>query len=237
MQTPKRKAADETVETDERSKKRQTAGVAGTPVPTVHVGGSSGSGRHGHSVSITTTEQRVVVPPEVPQDTRKCIEDMKISQFEVKSEVREVQGVSLDADKTELQRLARDSADCCFRDRQVEASDALIDEVGALLTESGGAQIIETVAPDRLAAKAGDLRLRTGFAIDLCANNPYGPHEGECWDLSKDSDVKEFFEMIAFERPMIVTGSPPCTAFSNFKMQVGTQNGRSGKQPSCCMLQ
>ena len=91
-QTPKRKADDETVETD-LSKKRRTAGVAGTPMPTVHVGGSSGSGCHGHSVSITTTEQRVVAPPEVPQDTRKCIEDMEISQFEVKSEVSEVQGV------------------------------------------------------------------------------------------------------------------------------------------------
>ena len=96
-----------------------------------------------------------MVPPEVPQDTRKCIEDMEISQFEVKSEVR------------------------------------LIDEVGALLTESGGAQIIETFTPNRFAAKAGDLRLRPGFAVDLCENKPYGPHEGECWDLSENSDVKE----------------------------------------------
>ena len=31
--------------------------------------------------------------------------------------------------------------------------------------------------------------------------------EGESWDLSKASDVKELFEMIAFERPVIVTGS------------------------------
>ena len=152
----------------------------------------------GHSVSIMTTEQRIEVPPEVPQDTRRCIEDMEISQLEMKNEVREVQGVSLDADKRELQRLARDSADYFFRDKQVEASDALIDEVGALLTESGGAQIIETVALDRFAAKAGDLRLRPGFPIDLCENKPYGPHEGECWDLSKNSDVKELFEMIAF---------------------------------------
>ena len=105
-QTPKRKADDETVETDERSKKRQTAGVAGIPVPTVHVGGSSGSGGHGHSVSPTPTEQRVVVPPEVPQDRRNSIEDMKISQLTVEREVREAQGVSLDTDKRELQRLA-----------------------------------------------------------------------------------------------------------------------------------
>ena len=102
--------------------------------------------------------------------------------------------MSLDADKRELQRLARDSADYYFRDKRVEASDALIDEVGALLTESGGAQIVETVTPDNFVAKAGDLGLRSGFSIDLCENKPYGPHEGECCDLSKNSDVKELFE-------------------------------------------
>ena len=92
--------------------------------------------------------------------TRNSIEDMEISQLEVKSDVREVQGVSLDADKRDLQRLAS---------KQVEASDALIDEFGALLTESGGAQIIEAVTP-RPFRKAGDLGLRPGFAIDLCGN-------------------------------------------------------------------
>ena len=44
-----------------------------------------------------------------------------------------------------------------------------------------------------------------------------GPHEGESWDLSQASDVKELFEMIAFERPVIVTGSHPCTAFSQLQ--------------------
>ena len=156
-QTPNRKADDETIETDARSKKRQTAGVAGIPVPTVHVVGFSGSGGHGHGVSSTPTGQRVVVPPEVPQDTRNSI-DMEISQLTVKSEVRKVQGVSLDTDKTELQRLARNSVECYFRDKQVQASDALIDEVGALLTESGGAQIIETSPQDRFVTKAGDVR-------------------------------------------------------------------------------
>ena len=72
-QTVKRKA-EETVETDERSKKRQTAV---TPVPQVHVGGSSSLGSHGHSVSPTQTEQRVVAPPEVPQHK-------EISQLRVK---------------------------------------------------------------------------------------------------------------------------------------------------------
>ena len=65
-QTMKRKA-EETVETDAQSKKRQRAV---TPVPQVHVGGS-GSSR-------SETEQRVVVPSEVPQDTRSSIEDMEM---------------------------------------------------------------------------------------------------------------------------------------------------------------
>ena len=104
---------------------------------------------------------------------------MEISQLRVKREVREVQGVSLDADKRELQRFARDSAEYFFRDKQVEASDALIDEVGALLTESGGAQIIEICSTSRFAAKAEHLGLRPGFAVDLCENKPYGPQEGD----------------------------------------------------------
>ena len=95
-QTSKRKADDETVETDTQSKKRQTADAA---MPRVQVGGSSGSGSA--AVSPVPTEQRVVVPPEVPQDTRNSIEDMEISQLIVKKEVRKVQGVSLDTDKRE----------------------------------------------------------------------------------------------------------------------------------------
>ena len=98
-QTAKRKA-EETGETDAQTKKRQTAD---SPTPQVHVGGSSSSGSA--AVSPVQTEQRVVVPPEVPQDTRSSIEDMEIGQVREKREVREVQGVSLDADKRELQRL------------------------------------------------------------------------------------------------------------------------------------
>ena len=91
--------------------------------------------------------------------------------------------------------MPRNSVEYYFRDNQVEASDALIDEVGALLTKSGGAQIIETFPPDRFAARTSRMD----------------------WDLSKNSDVKELFDMIAFERPMIVTGSPLCTASSQFQ--------------------
>ena len=87
-QTVKRNA-EETVETDARTKKRQTAV---TPVPQVHVGRSSKQFR-------VCCGQRVVVPPEVPQDSRSSIEDMEIGQLRLEIEVTEVQGVSLDAEQ------------------------------------------------------------------------------------------------------------------------------------------
>ena len=72
-------------------------------------------------------------------------------------------------------------------------------------------------------------------------NEPYGPHEGEGWDPSKASDVKELFEMIASERPAFVTGSPSFhSVFSTELAQRETQStlsGRSDKQSRCCMLQ
>ena len=145
------------------------------------------------------------------------MEDMEIAQLNEEKTVKEVQGVSLDEDKRELQTLARDSTQYYFRNKQVEASEALIDKVGALLTEIGGAKIAEIFSPARFTAKIGDLGLRPGFAVDLCENKPYGPHAGETWDLSKPDDVKELFEMIAFEQPVIVIGSPPCTAFSQLQ--------------------
>ena len=79
----------------------------------------------------------------------------------------------------EIQRLARGSAEYYFRDKQVEASDTLIDEVGALLTESAGAQTIEICSEARFAAKAGGLGLGPGFAVGLCENVPCGPRGGE----------------------------------------------------------
>ena len=152
---------------DERSKKRQTMGVIGTLVPTVHVGESSGSGGHGHSVSITTTRTKNSGTTRSTARHEKVHRGHGDQSIGNESKVRQVQGVSLDAYKRELQRFASDSADDYFRDKQVEASDALIDEIGSLLTESGWAQIIETAALDRFAAEAGDLRLRPGFASHM----------------------------------------------------------------------
>ena len=71
----------------------------------------------------------------------------------------------------------------------------------------------------------------------LCENKPYGPQEGESWDLSKNSDVNELLEVIAFEQPMIVTGSPPSTACSQFqKRELVPRKGEvaSNQVVACC---
>ena len=93
------------------------------------------------------------------------------------------------------------------------------------MTESGGAQIIEICSTARVAAKAGDLGLRPGFAVDLCGNKPCGPQEGESWNLSKASDVKELFEMIAFERPVIVTITLLYSVFSTSELELVPRMG------------
>ena len=152
-QSAKRKS-DETVAMDAQTKKRQTAETAVSFPTVVQIGGSSTSGSS--SADPEQTEPRVVVPPEVPQDARSSIVDMELGQLKPTSRVKKVQGVSLDADRRELQKLAIDNAEYYFRDKQVEASDSLIDEVGALLTESGGAQIIEMSSPGHLTTKAGE---------------------------------------------------------------------------------
>ena len=37
---------------------------------------------------------------------------------------------------------------------------------------------------------------------------------GEYWDLNKPNDVKELQEMLDYEEPYLLTGSPPCDPFS-----------------------
>ena len=81
------------------------------------------------------------------------------------------------------------------------------------MTESGGSTDHRDLLDESFRSWDEDRVLQS-----TCAKNkPYGPQEGESWDLSNPSDVKELFEMIACEQPVVVTGSPPCTAFSQFQ--------------------
>ena len=37
---------------------------------------------------------------------------------------------------------------------------------------------------------------------------------GEHWDLNEPNDIKELKEMVDYEEPFLLTGSPPCDPFS-----------------------
>ena len=73
--------------------------------------------------------------------------------------------------------------------------------------------ILEIYSPKRFTAMASKLGLKPGFAVDLSEVKPYGPHNGQPWDLTTEEDVKELEEMQDFEQPVLMTGSPPCDPF------------------------
>ena len=74
--------------------------------------------------------------------------------------------------------------------------------------------MIELFSPERFVKRASSLGLKPGFTVDLCEPKPYGKSQGEHWDLSKEEDVQELEQMVCYEKPWFLTGSPPCIAFS-----------------------
>ena len=82
--------------------------------------------------------------------------------------------------------------------------------------ELGAVYILDAFSPERFTdpVLCSKLGLRPGFAVDLCECKPYGPNAGEYWDLNKPADIKELQEMIDYEEPFLLTGSPPCDPFS-----------------------
>jgi len=130
-----------------------------------------------------------------------------------KPQLYQVSDVTLGGDNQEFLAYAEVQARNFLRVAGGDLDEHAVAEIVGMMVETGGASIIEVFSPARFTARAGGLGLRPGFAVDLCEAKPYGPNEGEAWDLSQPKDVRELKEMIAFEQPVLVTGSPPCTAF------------------------
>ena len=102
----------------------------------------------------------------------------------------------------------------CFSKHEVEITDGELEKVAIMAVELGSSHVVELFSPKRVTAHASKLGLRPGFAVDLCEEKPYGPNAGEKWDLSKPTDLQELEDMIDFEKPSLLTGSPPCDPFS-----------------------
>lgn len=116
--------------------------------------------------------------------------------------------------KAELVELASLQVEHCFRKQNLEVTKADVTAIAALQVELGACDLVELFSPARFTKSAGRFGLKPGFAVDLLEAKPYGQNAGEHWDLLKDSDVKELEEMLAYEKPKFLTGSPPCDPFS-----------------------
>ena len=73
-----------------------------------------------------------------------------------------------------------------------------------------GVEVAEVYSPPRFTALSSRFGLRAGLCVDLETQK----ENGESWDLSKKSDRDELEMLQAMQEPMVLTGSPPCTAFS-----------------------
>ena len=63
-------------------------------------------------------------------------------------------------------------------------------------------------------ARYDGVRLKPGWSLDLTRNDPL---TGMPWDLSIHADRERARDLIRTTRPLMVIGSPPCTAFSNLQ--------------------
>ena len=71
--------------------------------------------------------------------------------------------------------------------------------------------VMEVFSPQRPTKMAPLLGLRPGWAVDLEELKPCG---SERWNLDKPEDVESLMRLIEDEDPYLLTGSPPCEAFS-----------------------
>ena len=66
-------------------------------------------------------------------------------------------------------------------------------------------------SPPRVTKLAQKVHLKPGFAIDLSENDPV---DGLPYDLNDKVKRDRVEQRVRDERPMLLIGSPPCTAFS-----------------------
>ena len=71
----------------------------------------------------------------------------------------------------------------------------------------------EVYSPPRIVTVAEAGGLRGGFSLDLTAKGP----DGQILDFTKWSCRRRALELIRHQRPYLLIGSPPCTAFSNLQ--------------------
>ena len=73
--------------------------------------------------------------------------------------------------------------------------------------------VSEVYSPPRVVTVAAAAGLRAGFSLDLTVPKP----EGGVWDFSRRSCRDAALKLTREQRPYLLIGSPPCTAWSNLQ--------------------
>ncbi len=171
----------------------------------------------------------IVVPADVPSSGTMDVEsansspadlqvqredpgDKEMSNFEFG--IDENEEIMMSKDKAELVELASIGVEATFRRQGVPITEDEVKKVAALQVEMAACHVAGIYSPKRFTAMASKLGLNAGFAVDLTEPKTGGPHKGEFWDMERSRDVEELDKLLTMEQPALLTGSPPCHAFS-----------------------
>jgi hypothetical protein len=100
-----------------------------------------------------------------------------------------------------------------FMDGPVEDADMPVGMLAQLAIEyiKYGHHVSEIYSPLRVNRAATKIGLKPGFSLDLTETDPY---DGMPWDFSKEEKRARARKRVVSEKPFLLVGSPPCTAFS-----------------------
>ena len=89
----------------------------------------------------------------------------------------------------------------------------VMDDMSVVRKKIGhGVDVAEVYSPPRIVTVAEAAGLRGGFSLDLTV-----PYMGERWDFDKRSCREKALELLRNDKPYLLIGSPPCTAWSNLQ--------------------
>jgi hypothetical protein len=106
--------------------------------------------------------------------------------------------------KHELCSLVFDKVAAQYEQQGVSVTERETMNIVQLMMELSAVDVAEVFSPRRFTAMAGRFGLRPGFAADLETG----------WDLLDDEQVEMLEQEIIDQDPFLLTGSPPCEAFS-----------------------
>ena len=96
-------------------------------------------------------------------------------------------------------------------DDAIKELNMLASQLGTVGSPDVRAHIAEVYNPARFTEAARRWGLSPGHVFDLAVPGP----DGEPWDLSDPKQQERCMEMLARQKPKLLVGSPPCSAFSS----------------------